>query len=274
MSSPVIISLTSIPSRMHMIGPVLESLTRQEANIDRVILWVPETYRRKGFEDFVLPAVPDGVEIRRSAVDYGPATKVLPAVRAFADQDVRILYCDDDRIYDRNWAGQIIAESDRFPDHCICEDGETLLVTKIRAFRTTKTYKLLQQATFGLFPAIHRKLARWINPDFGHVDVAKGYGGVLIRPHFLCEDAFDIPEHLWAVDDFWLSGQMTLKGVPIRKMAARPNSKRTSLMKVDALFDFVHEGLGRDAANLACIEHFRALGIWQTSRGAHSPFGS
>lgn len=263
MTTKTIISLTTIPPRMDKIAPVLESLARQSAKIEAVILWIPETYRRKGFGDVILPTVPKGVEIRRCPIDYGPATKVLPAVRAFSGEDVRIIYCDDDRIYQHDWAARIIAESDRFPGSCICEDGETLLATRLRAFRSTATYAVLRKLTLGLYPSLHRRFIRLINPTRGKVDVAKGYGGVLIRPEFIPEDAFNIPEKLWTVDDFWLSGQMALKGIPIHKMVARPNSQRTMLMKVDPLINLVHEGLGRDAANLACIEHFRALGVWR-----------
>jgi hypothetical protein len=51
--------------------------------------------------------------------------------------------------------------------------------------------------------------------------------------------AFDIPDLLWTVDDIWLSGQLAVNGVPIRKIT------------------------DHEQANRACIRHFqREYGIW------------
>jgi hypothetical protein len=57
----------------------LECLLRQTAQVDRVILYLPKHYRRFPDYDGHLPDVPDGVEIHQTEVDYGPATKILPA---------------------------------------------------------------------------------------------------------------------------------------------------------------------------------------------------
>jgi hypothetical protein len=258
-----IISLTTIPPRMDGLGPTLASLLGQDAPIDRVILWIPERYRRSEFRDFALPSLPAGVEIGRCEHDYGPATKILPAVRAFAGQDVRILYCDDDRIYHRDWAAHLLSESDRFPADCLCEAGERIEVTALRAFSQSLRYRILAKLSLGIYGHFHRRRIRGFDPGHGPVDIAKGYGGVLVRPEFIPESAFDIPDRLWTVDDVWLSGQMALNGVTIRKVARREHSTKREVAEIAALIDFVHDGDGRDASNLACIRHFQeAHGIW------------
>ena len=98
-----IVSLSSIPSRFDRLGPVLRALLDQTAEIDRIVLWVPQEYRR-GLEVHALPKVPAGVEVLRCDKDYGPATKVIPALGLADDPDTRILYCDDDQIYAPTWA--------------------------------------------------------------------------------------------------------------------------------------------------------------------------
>jgi hypothetical protein len=258
-----IISLTTIPPRMPHLWPILESLLKQTAQVDSIILWVPDRYRRAEFSNIIIPDLPRGVEVRRCELDYGPATKVLPAVRHFAGEDVRILYCDDDRIYNSDWAERMIAESDRFPDDCICEAGERVEATILRAFGNTWKYQVLTKSTLGMYGHFHRRKIRALDPGRGLVDIAKGYGGVLVRPYFIPASAFDIPTILWTVDDFWLSGQMALNGVKIRKVARREHSTKTEVAEVEALVDLLHGGVGRDAANLECVRYFRVQhGIW------------
>lgn len=92
-----IISLTTIPPRFPQLGPVLESLLAQGA--DKVVLALAREYDR--FPGPVTPpALPRGVEIIWSK-DFGPATKVIAAQRAFPDTE--IIYCDDDCLYGNGW---------------------------------------------------------------------------------------------------------------------------------------------------------------------------
>lgn len=258
-----IISLTTIPPRMQALEATLGSLLNQSVAIDRVILWVPYRYRRTEFQEFAMPELPRGVELRRCEPDYGPATKILPAIRDFSAEDVRILYCDDDRIYHPDWAERMIAESERFPGDCICEAGEKIEATFLRATLGTWKHRALTKATWGLFDRLQRRRIRGIDPGHGLVDIAKGYGGVLVRPTFIPASAFEIPDLLWTVDDVWLSGQMALNGVKIRKVARSENSTKTTTADIAALVDMVHDGDGRDAANIKCIRYFQAQhGIW------------
>ena len=48
------------------------------------------------------------MDIRITEQDLGPATKVLPAVEEYAQEDVAVIFCDDDKIYDPNWAARLI----------------------------------------------------------------------------------------------------------------------------------------------------------------------
>ena len=93
-----IISLTSVPPRFGGLGPVLETLTAQGA--DMVILALPVRYTR--FSGPVTPPpLPEGVTLLRSASDHGPMTKLLPARAAYPDAHIAI--CDDDCLYDPGW---------------------------------------------------------------------------------------------------------------------------------------------------------------------------
>lgn len=259
-----IISLTTIPPRMDGIRPTLESLLRQTARIDAVILWIPRAYRRPEFNSFTLPEVPAGVEVRRCDVDYGPATKILPAVEAFRGSDARILYCDDDRIYDSCWASRLLAASDAHPDACITEVGEVVALTLKKAFKATPAYRCLTTATLGIFGNFYRRGMRALEVGVGRVDICKGYGGALVRPGFFTPAAFDIPDLLWTVDDIWLSGQLALSGVPVLKIAEMEMATKTAVAGVAPLEGYIYADHGREQANVACIRYFQdRYGIWK-----------
>ena len=42
------------------------------------------------------------MDIRIAEQDLGPATKFLPAVEEYAQEDVAVIFCDNDKIYDPN----------------------------------------------------------------------------------------------------------------------------------------------------------------------------
>ena len=103
-----IISLTSIPSRFKHISTTLDSLLAQDTKVDKIILYVPKYYQRFNKKLDKLLRL-KGVA-KFSDNDYGPATKILPAVKDFFEEDVG-LFCDDDRIYPKNLVSTLISAS-------------------------------------------------------------------------------------------------------------------------------------------------------------------
>ena len=97
--SRYVVSLSSVPPRFRDLEPGLRSLLNQTIPPEQVILYLNRHYSRFPDWDGTLPEVPEGVEVRMVDEDYGPATKLLPALEDFAEEDVEILFCDDDQIY-------------------------------------------------------------------------------------------------------------------------------------------------------------------------------
>ena len=118
----LIVSLSAIPPRFARIGQTLDSLAAQRG-VDRIVLYIPHRYRRFPDWDGTLPQVPEGVEIRRTDDDFGPATKVLCAARDFRGQEVDILFCDDDHIYAPGWAENFVALKAAHPGCVIAQAG-------------------------------------------------------------------------------------------------------------------------------------------------------
>lgn len=248
---------------MEKIGPTLESLLCQSARIDEVILWIPNSYRRAEFSKFQIPQFPSGITVLRSETDYGPATKILPALKRFSGQDIRIIYCDDDRVYSRDWAQRLIRASEQHPGECMADAGEVVASLYRKYLATFPRYHLLKYLTLGITSHLHRKKIRELNPGLGRADICKGYGGVLVRPEFFTSAVFDIPEIMWTVDDIWLSGNLRLNNVPIGQITQLENSEKSDAAFIDPLASYVYMNHGRERANMLCIRYFQEKhGIW------------
>lgn len=274
----LIVSLSSIPPRFDRLGPTLESLTRQTAKVDRILLYLPKAYRRFPDYDGRLPEVPEGVEIRRIDEDYGPATKVLGAAREFRGADCDILFCDDDRIYAPDWAAAFVTARRTHPEACIAiaarEAGDLFDSRQIRGrqpravqrnWRTDIRF-LARYAAYlvkrRIFSPVE-KPSRIVFRKAGYTDLLMGFGGVLVRPDFFDDAAFDIPEICWRVDDIWLSGMLARNGIPIWTPANCRQPAQSLAHYQAPLSRAVIDGFDYDGANRACYDYLRkTYGIW------------
>ncbi len=281
-----VISLSAIPSRFGALGPALESLLAQEVRPESVRLYIPRRYRRFPDWDGTLPEVPRGVEIRRPEEDLGPATKVLFAADELRGQDLRVLFCDDDRLYLPDWSTRMLRAAEAHPEAAIVTAGFHLgnlgknwsaEGPKPRAslgyfgkqgdlrYQWARFKQGLQKRRRRL--RLHEKPPRNYIQRSGYVDIGEGFGGFLVRPEWLGRETWDIPAVMWAVDDVWISGQLARKGVPIWGEAFASRFITTSLQKLDALATSVIDGADREGANRACAIYMRdTYGIWGGSR--------
>jgi hypothetical protein len=266
-----VISLTSIPPRFPYLRATLDSLLRQGA--DEVRLYIPLAYRRFPQWDGVLPPVPEGVRICRCEVDHGPATKVLPACRDLAGRDVQILFCDDDGTFAPNWARRLFKLQAQRPREAVAAyvrpvsgyvPGKITPRNRPVAWQVPITWDLpyrLRRLMFQYLGMPHpwrRPFARG-----GYGDVFFGVGGVVIRPEFLDEVAFEVPVEAWAVDDLWLSAQLARRGIPIYCPRRHPMPKAQAQSGVAALLDMEDGGRDRQALNRAAAVYCQGrFGIW------------
>ncbi|MFN7223360.1 MAG: glycosyltransferase family A protein [Paracoccaceae bacterium] len=261
---PTIITLSSIPPRFAHLGPTLDSLLRQTLPAEQIILYVPDRYRRFPDWDGTIPVLPDGVTLRRVATDYGPATKILPALQDFAGQDVDILFCDDDMLYDPGWHQRVKTLRDRHPKAALCDVAHHLPGAinrphpRMQRWSRDDLYKhrASRSATTTDPPALIRRS--------GYADVFEGWAGVMVRPQYFDDRVFNIPSDLWMVDDPWLSGHLALRGVPIWTSAdSLPPKRRIHVQRdIAPLFFEIFDGKTRQDSEQACVNHYRALGIW------------
>jgi len=275
----LVISLSSVPPRFDKIGPTLESLLAQAAQVDHILLYIPESYGRFPDWDGALPDVPDGVEIRRVACDLGPATKALGAIAEFQGQDADILFCDDDRYYAADWAQRFVDLKTQHPGHCLCTLGmqayleaggnpeRALQPRAMRRWRVTDIGFQLRYLWQDIRARNRRhqvpQPARRVFRRSGYVDIFEGCGGVLIRPEWFDDQASDIPRLAWGVDDVWLSGMIARKGIPIWLQGGILDPRDTEAEPHAPLARTPLDGADRKTQNRAAIAHMReTYGIW------------
>lgn len=276
-----VLSLTSVPPRFRYLPDTLHSLLAQTAPVAEIRLHIPWRYRRFPDWDGTLPAVPKGVRLVRTEVDFGPASKVLHAAEALRGTGARILFCDDDRIYPADWARVLLSEHDRRPDHCVALLGRPLSGVLLTGYRGAhrpravlrkrlwdmeyRMARLRQQWAARKLRALPDKPPRPVVTRAGYADVFWGYGGVVVTPDVFDDVAFDIPAEARGVDDIWLSGMLARRDVPIWLPGGHFRPPKSGADPVAALRDLPDFG-GRDSANRICVQCLRdRFGIWPES---------
>jgi hypothetical protein len=219
------LSLSTIPSRMHNISKVIESLLQQVIKPKKIFLHIPRVYRRFPTATIVLPDVSQypNVEIVRCG-DYGSATKFLPMM--FIDEvkaDENIIIVDDDHLYDPLLSVKLIDLTERYANSASCMFGVTnALYFKDRSWNTvSNTQKLLPSGFRG-----HQE---------GYIDVFEGFGGVCLQKRFFTDDVLYFPlSDIYAHDDIWFSANVLKNGFRI-VVSGETVANKPFQDKVDAL---------------------------------------
>lgn len=172
--------------------------------------------------------MPNGVSLLWSEQDHGPATKLLPALRAFPDQP--LVYCDDDCLYADGWLAALCAAAR--PGEATAASGWS--VTRLRRRGAVSPF----------------------------TDIAQGFSGVRVTGDMIAPQVHDIPEAARNVDDIWLSAMRALAGTPLR-LAPDARGHVTPLDRPGALQDDTDRaGANTKAAKLV---HER-FGLWPPKR--------
>ena len=217
----VVVSLSTIPERLPFIQPTLESLLlHQTLPADAVYLVLPEhkffgTSKDEKIEytfpDF-LTSPPKGLIVSHPKYDYGPISKILPILSIEEDPSTRIIYVDDDVIYEPKLLELLVKASLSSENQVIAMSG-----AKLRSnFRQIKH----TQATKDKFPNLFFHMSAPSHPNQRplQVDIVQGFAGVCITPfmisHSKVQSLFQstqqssLPLGVMQSDDFILSAVM------------------------------------------------------------------
>lgn len=203
LDTPVVVSFTSIPSRIGVVHITVRGLLDQTVRPELIVLWL-EPHLQGQVPSSVERLVGDRFEIR-----FRPGRsshmKLLPALTEFPEHGV--VTCDDDHIYPRDWLERLLVEHRAHPGEVVAHecrrilygsDGEPLEYRKWRAEKRGESH-----------------------PD----TLALGYGGVLYPPGALHRDV--VNESLFMrlaprADDLWFKAMEDLQGTRVRRSADPP----------------------------------------------------
>jgi hypothetical protein len=198
---PLIVSLTTIPERIHKVHLCIESLLRQSCKPDYLMLWVSVPENK-------IPAKLDRLRKRglqiRFCKDIGPYRKIIYTFKE--NPHSIIVTADDDHLYPKDWLKQLYDAYQKEPQHIHCHRAHLMIKDPDGKLKRYKEWNFLAPGIQGpsllLFPT--------------------GVGGVLYPPHSLFKEVLDeevfmrlSPYH----DDAWLKAMSLLKGTQCKKIS-------------------------------------------------------
>ena len=198
--SDIILCLTTIPSRLPFIEMTLKSLLMQSRSPKLIRLHLPNYSVREKCA-YELPEIfhsLHSLEIVRCE-DYGPATKLLPAL-VDCDKYQKLLIVDDDMLYPKGMVNHFHHVSKNHEDIAIGNSGWIVPDDLICHFVTLrKNIKQLPPMPYKT-TRIKKRVA---------IDILQGYSGYLVQPRFFdgtkIKQYDQAPEAAYYVDDVWIS---------------------------------------------------------------------
>ena len=218
--SDVIVGLTTIPSRLPFLVPTLKSLLLQNVPPGKILLHLPKHSRREEVE-YSVPQELQGLEVIQivRCPDWGPATKILPALLD-SGPDQRLVAVDDDRIYRPTLLEDLLEASERHPEAAVGCFGVIVPLDRVDR-RRGLLGRTIEGLRYGRGVSLRGSRLRHPLP----VDILHGYGGVMVRPRFFDLDGLadlqGAPEAAWLEDDTWFAAHCR---VPKLIVPNRPGS--------------------------------------------------
>jgi hypothetical protein len=261
--SEIVVSLTTIPSRIDVIDATIKSLLDQTVLPARIILNIP-VYSERESRAYTIPKrflSLSSVHIRRCA-DWGPATKIIPTITdPKTPGEQPILVVDDDRIYPKDFVQNMQAAARNYPEVALTYSG--WVAPKDLTDRPTTILSNLMQSA----PAPIRGHRQKIPYE---VDVFQGVMGYLIRPNQFdlteIQNFSETPEAVRLVDDVRTSALIKVPKmvIPSRCLGFLPK-RRYRFFKSNALANLNRgDGDPDNRNNTIALRHYRSR--WMVSR--------
>lgn len=208
---PLMVSLTSIPSRLHVLPLTVRSLLSQTQAPQKILLWLHHSLASS------LPGALSELQSEVFEIRYVELTcshrKLIHTLAAFPDKTV--VTCDDDLMYAPDWLAQLHAEHLRQPEAIMANECRQITRDEQGALLPYKQWPYLQHGASSNRPLL-----------------PIGYAGVLYPPHALDERVSDVDLFMRLApkaDDLWFRAMAHLKGTPVRH-SQRPYPKAQPIM--------------------------------------------
>ena len=224
-SVPVIVSLTTIESRLNKVHITLRSVMNQTVKPERIILWINENDKNKIPKSLEM-LTGDLLEIKFTA-HRSSHKKLLPTLELFPDKT--IVTCDDDLIYEREWLEKLYATHVKYPKDIICNKARQIAIDENNKTLDYKFWKYTSEN----------------NPI---KNLAIGEGGILYPPGALNSQITDYELALTLApknDDLWFKAMALLNNTTVRLsenpskvFIPIPGTQKISLKKINVVKNF------------------------------------
>jgi hypothetical protein len=230
----VVLSFTTIPSRIHLIGPAIEGIKSQSFQLDAIYIHLPRKMKRFDMT-FTIPDFlkndPD-IILNWTEEDYGPSTKLLATLLVEKDPSTIIITIDDDFVPFEHFTRNLLNGVQRFQQAAIGFGGWNVTCVL--------DYPCPRYGVHGLFYGNYMFIRQgmddscndWNKKEYGEfhcvravtnidhpepADVLEGYMGIAYRRGFFDDAIFNdyskAPPESFFVDDVWISGHLAMRGV-------------------------------------------------------------
>lgn len=197
----LVVSLTTIPSRLERIEPTLRSLSEQSIQPAAIYLNLPRESRREKTA-YTVPAFVERysqVRVNWCDQDWGPATKLFGVLGRETDPATCIVTVDDDKQYHSEMIADYLHYAPLLPQCALGRRGWILRRPEL----TWPNMSYLPKT---------REIRKPVS-----VDVLTGVGSVLYRRGFFQDDVMDYsgyPPEAFFVDDICLCGYLARRKIP------------------------------------------------------------
>jgi hypothetical protein len=200
-SSHVIVSLTSIPTRINTVHLVIKSMLNQSYKPSKVVLWLGIEHfpnKEKNLPSVLLELKDIGLEIE-FCEDLKPHTKYYYAFKKYPQK--LVVTVDDDMFYSRDMLQKLLDFHERYP--------KAVIANRVRE---------ISYSNGNIDHYRKWKINSYVNSEPSEKLLATGVGGVLYQPSLFLEDLFEkdkIRELALNVDDIWLKANQLRNNISV-----------------------------------------------------------
>jgi hypothetical protein len=189
----IVVSLTTIPSRVHHLQEIVTCLKKQTLQVNRIYINLPIWSEREN-RPYPTPSLNDDSQVKViRCADHGPITKLYPILDEELDPETLIITVDDDIDYIPERIALLVKWAKNYPDSAI--GGSGFIIGNWWNF-------------FGTICQPKNSM---------RVDVLEGYSGCAYRRKFFKNDIIDYtgaPTEAFYHDDVWISGYLAARNIP------------------------------------------------------------
>lgn len=222
---PVIVSLTTIESRLKKVHITLRSVMNQSKKPEKIILWINDNDKNKIPKSLNILAG-DLLEIKFTN-HKSSHKKLLPTLELYPEKV--IVTCDDDLIYENTWLEKLYKTNVKYPKDIVCNKARQIAIDENGKTLDYKFWKYTKEN----------------NPV---KNLAIGEGGILYPPGALNSMITDYDLALKLApknDDLWFKAMALLNNTTVR-LSENPSSvfipipgtQKISLKKINVVKNF------------------------------------